>query len=742
MPASEVNIEGLLDKNGNPLSNTDSPQVELLGRNTNHVCWTKLETTTTPTSYLCDRAIVANTVTISPYTSIAETVLVYPEKTKIADYDTLYGIDFNAYTTGRQFLLITDEDGVDDASLPDNGSSYPLTRAVIFSGYNKKGAELDLNNVREKIKWIGVENLLDEITISGCYTKNIITKSWPAGSEGLNAWSSQNCVFNERGRGDKSTVLNVGEISTERFFNKSGIKDAATWSLADIFRYVVQYYTFATTKLIYSYSSGVDLIPYISRYIDCDFRDIDNTDLASITPYDFSLEGLGVLEAIIKIFEESKNYTLYKAYTADGKVTLTYRNKASDTINKGAGDKPMLINIGALDAVPDSTILFNEGNISLNRDTKNIGRVVVMGDYLRINTLATTLAYTGSTAKFSTNGSTYSVAGGITDFAEHISLDITDTRFLEKYEQVYIASSRNVLGLAISGLGVDVSASGPEDTRTKIFDILKPLKISRFLDQGTITPEGKNLVDIAVYVAEPSEPEKRSFFEESNIYPTKYVSPDTFYFITPISNDTVGMDAKLDSSNYSGIFISGRDLTASEDTGRFPFEEYVYNSELPLSDLSSLFPNGAISNPAPVFARINIQTDYRIKGIAEVADFSSNKELYETVFLYDNDFKLSLQHKDATYAEGSFTALTDGYINASDVAVLQKIKEKADSLLDKYRVIQNSGAIKLDGVQYYLKVGDWFNKLTGTGRDINTPSNVAKIIFDFQEKTTLLTLGT
>ena len=102
------------------------------------------------------------------------------------------------------------------------------------------------------------------------------------------------------------------------------------------------------------------------------------------------------------------------------------------------------------------------------------------------------------------------------------------------------------------------------------------------------------------------------------------------------------------------------------------------------------------------------------------------------------DFKLTTQYKDATYADGAFTNTTNGFINADDVSILVKIQAKADALKRKYESLQNSGNIVLDGYQSEIKIGDYAEKITGTGRDINTPLIVSKITFDFNSKKTML----
>lgn len=749
-----VALLSMRDKNGNPLANTDSGQAELLDRNANHVVYTKFEDTASIGSYACDRNISASTVSISEYTSVCETILVDETKTKLSSYDTLYGINYASYVKGRQFIIIVDQTGVADASLPADGAAYSAeNQVVIFSGYNKPGIALDFNALRVHMDWIGVENLLNEVKIFGCYTKNVTTPNWPAsGSVGLKVLSNNKCIFNENGRGDLNSENLKSDVG-KYYFNKSGMKHSTVWTLEKILRYVVEWYTKVDSELIaLDNRLGLNLIAYIGNYIDFDYRDLEISGFADIVPYDFSIEGLGVLEAIQKIIEESKSYCMYKGYCNNGAVTISYQSKYADTTNRGTEvDQPMLIRIGALNDVADGTILYNSANIKLNRETKNIGRVIVAGDFLAINTLATSCAYPQEGSKeafsglFSTNKDTYSAIGGLTTFTDRMALVLTDTqRVADINEQRYVAIPTNLMSLTIADVTADLNqyqtASFQEADTTKIFDTLKACKINRFLDQGTITEQSVSRRDVGVYIGHPSDNEVRSPETLEYVYPTIKVASDEFYFITPIENQDVGIEAKIDTDEHGSILIYGNSTDLNEDTGFTNFREYLYKSEMLPFEAAYGFSNYNVTNPAPLWVRANIKTDYRIKGIATISGYDN--AIHETMIVYDNDFKLSLNYKDATYnGAGSFSNITNGFINASDNTVLQKLQEKAEAILAKYRVIQNSGYCELNGVQLYFKVGDWIDKFVGSGRNIETPAMVESIIFDFQNKKTTLTFG-
>jgi len=176
-------------------------------------------------------------------------------------------------------------------------------------------------------------------------------------------------------------------------------------------------------------------------------------------------------------------------------------------------------------------------------------------------------------------------------------------------------------------------------------------------------------------------------------------------------------------------------------TGKTPFGEYQHTSIIPYFNIAIRFFDGYDdSNPVPLFIRTNVRTDYRIKGIAQIAGYDA--DIHNTEIVEDMDFKLSINYKDATYdGAGNFTNVTNGFLHADDATILQKIQEKAEALLAKYNVIQNSGFVDFNGYQNYIKVGDWSDKFTGTGRDINTPVVVSTITYDLTKKLTTVAFG-
>lgn len=748
-----VGIEDWKDKNGNPCANVDSSQAQLLPRDTNHVCYSKFEDSSTLASYTCDRKIHVTTVSLSEFNSVCESIIVDPTVTKLSSFDATYGVNFDSYVKGRQFILVVDKTGTLDADLPAQNAPYSANnQVIIFSGYSKKGATLDLNDLRFHMDWVGVENLLNEIKIHGCYTKNVTTPSYPpAGSVGLKVLSDNLCIFNQNGRGNLNSEIGEGEVSLDSdgdiltgkyYFNNSGLKHSTTWTLEKILRYVVEWYTKATSEIISNDRKlGLNTLTYIANYIDFDYRHLGKTDFKSIVPYDFSLEGLTVLEAIEKIFKESKKYCLYKGYTGTGKVTLSYRIKNSDAVNRGTDDLGMRITINDIDAVPTAYDVYNDANINLNRDTKNIGRVIVLGDFLRINTLMTSVANADFSGLFSTNKDTYSAIAGLTTFTDRIQLCLTDTkRTNDINEQSYVAVPTNNMDLTIADVTADLNQYNSEPDTTKIFDTLKALKINRELDAGTLTEKSIKEKDIQVFLAHPSISEVRSPETSNYIYPTIKVGSDTFYFITPLENKDIEIDGKLNTEDFSSILIFGNTTELNDETSMTNFKEYLYKSEIEYNEPSFGFTNYNITNPAPIWARANVVTDYQIKGISQIAGFDN--DIHETHIVYDDSFKLSISYKDAEYnGAGSFSNITNGFINASDSAVLQKIQEKADSIMDKLAVIQNSGFCNLNGVQYYMKIGDWVEKFASSNRDIESPVLISNITFDFQEKKTTLFFG-
>jgi len=738
--------DGVMDEYGNFYLDEDTatPQPALT-RFPGHGVYTKFENSLTPATYDYDIKIVLDSLVITESTSELSATLEEPTFTKLSQYDANQGINYASYVKGRQYIIVTSED-MDN--LPDDGDPYDNQHQVIFSGYSLKGGAIDLKDVSFAIKYVGVENLLNEIKISGCYIEPI-----RAGTLGNTTarLSNSKCIFNENSRKDRASSFasndTYGPLHGAYKFNKSGIGQTEYWNITQILRYVVAYYTRTDSPLIALDTNGIGakLIANIAQYITWEWYQIDDLDLEDIQPMDFSIENLGVFEALLLIIKETKKYILYKAYASNGKVGLSLRDKRASSTYRADGDLAMLLDIGALNATNSSLYVINNGNISLNRETKNIGRVIVMGDFLRINSLATTMGYSGSptfTSNFSSDPDTYSPAGGLLTFLDRLSLVLTDTNYTETYQQNYAVTPENLLNVTLADLTVDLTAYNGEPTTLNIFETLKCLEFTRDLSKGVSKDSSKSIRDCGVYIAKPSEPRTGVADEYDWIYPLSYDGSNYYYYMVPIEKLSNSFGAKHDDGMHSALIIYEANGDPDNETGYTEFGQYWYNSAMLFNDIGAFhFTNYNLTNPIPMIARVNVKTDYRIKGIADLGvDYDEN--VHSTVIVLDEDFKLTIQYKDAEYSAGAFTNLTNGYIDASDSNVLERIQYKADSLLAKYKVMQNSGHLLLDGYQYVWKVGDWTNKITGTSRDINTPLICSGVEFNFKQKTTTLKFGT
>lgn len=731
-------ISTLIAEEGYRLNESGNDSRELLARNTNHSVYTKFEDTTTPASYTCTKKIVPTKVFINEDTSICKSVYVDKTIDRLYSLDSILGVDYDQYTKGRQFIFVANEPGVLDADLPAEGAAY-TSKLPIFIGYNKPGAAIDFNSVRMSPEWVGIEELLNEIKISGIYT-NAVNSPTITSDRSL---SSERCVFNESGRKDRSEYEDNTEIGGAKyFFNKSGIGQTKFWSLKNILLYIKWFYCTASSPIIAldTGDRGLNLINYVADYINFDLARMNETDLPDIEPMDFDIEGLGVLDAIKKVLKESKKYMLYKAYRIDGKVTIGYRAKFHT--DRFAEDNPMLLRIGVQNAATASTNLINSANINLNRETKNIGRVIVLGDYLRINTLCSTLAYSGFSDNLSSSYESYVSSGGLSAFTDRLRMILTSTNLIETWQQNYAIENGNMLTLTLADLSADMTSYNGETTSLKLFDGLKLLEFKREFLTGNTTIEGEQVRDIGVYIAKPSDP--YDFDGTDYIQPLVNDGSTSYYFIAPAESlqDVFSVKHNEDKNKSSLIVCeaNGGEQNINSDTGKTPFGEYQYTSTVEVSDIASSFFGGySASNPIPIFIRTNVRTDYRIKGIAQIAGYEPT--IHSTEIVEDMDFKLSISHKDATYDGGAFTNNTNGFLDPLDETILEKIQYKAQSILDKYRVIQNSGFADFNGYQVYIKVGDWSDKFTGSGRDINTPVVVSSLVFDFERRMTTVAFG-
>ena len=736
-------VSNLLSQNGHRLNEAGNASRELKSRYGNHSVYTKFEDTTSIGTFICTKKIRPQKIIISEKLSTCNSIYVDKDVDRLYTYDSILGIDYDQYTLGRQFILVADETDILDANLPASGASYS-DKEVLFCGYNKPGGSIDFNSVGLAHEWIGIEELLNEIKISGIYSNSVNTDTITS----ERSLSSARCIFNEDGNQDRSEIIESDEIGGDKyFFNKSGIGQQKFWSCKNILLYIKWFYCTANSPIIAldTGDRGLKLIDYVSNYINIDFERMNETDLPDIEPMNLDLEGMGVLDAIKEVLKQSKKYMLYKAYTCDGRVTIGYRSKiAISATERFAEDNPMLFRIGVQGATTASTNLVNGGNVNLNRETKNVGRVIVLGDYLRINTLCTSLAYSTFASNLSSDPDTYTGVSGLTTFTDRLALVLTATNHIETWQQNYNLIPTNMLEVDLSDLGADMTAYNSESQSLKIFDGLKCLEFSReFIAGGVTEVEGKKIRDMGVFIASPSAPYDYNGVDYIN--PLRYDETNYYYYITPIQDVAINFSlSHEDNKNRSALILSevnGGKGNINADTSKTPFGEYQYTSILPHFDTAIRFFSGYDdSNPVPLFCRTNVRTDYRIKGIAQRVDYDD--QIHSTEIVEDMDFKLTINYKDATYdGAGSFSNVTNGFLSANDDSILQKIQDKAQALLDKYNVVQNSGYVDLNGFQSYNKVGDWSNKFTGTGRDINTPVVFNTITIDLINKLTTVAFG-
>lgn len=726
-----------MNNDGCPLASPDSGQAELKSRYANHSVYTKFEDTTSIEPFLCTKNIRPKKINISEKLSKCDSIYVDRDLTEIAHYDGLLGINYGEYQKGRQFILVCNETGISDASLPSSGATYGNDKEVIFCGFNKPGAALNLNKVAVSYEWHGVEELLNEIKINGIYTKGISTTS----IKGSDHYSNARCIFNEDGEKDRSVISETLVGGAKYFFNKSGIGQTEYWSIKNILYYLKWFYCSSTSPLIDADPGlGLKLISYVSNYINFSLGLINNTDLPDIVPKHLSLEGFGVLDAIKEVLKQSKSYMLYKSYTCNGKVTLSFRRKNAYVDDRDSGDQPMLIRIGQTGQPQTAVNLSAGGTINCNRETKNLGRVIVLGDYLRFNTLATSLAYPSFASNLSSDKDIYSAVSGLTTFTDRLALVLTETNHIETWQQNYSVIPTNMLNVALNDLTADMTSFNGEDNTIKIFDGLKTLEFGRDLAKGSTIEASKKVRDMGVYLAMPSDPRTDEYDNLDWIFPLRFDETNYFYYIAPVEKLQNSFSVKHQSGLHSALILVEANGDTNPDVGFTDFGQYQHQSILPFFDAAiNFFPGYDDSNPVPFFARINVRSDYRIKGIAQIDDFDEN--IHYTEIVQDRDFKLSISYKDAEYDSGSFIDIPDGWLNEDDPDILQQIQQKAQSLLDKYRVTQNSGEKLLDGFQSTFKIGDWFDKLVGQDRDIIAPSVVAEIEFDMDNKSTTLKLG-
>jgi len=764
MPST--NIVDLEAGDGSKVSNpVDSTEITpWLDPQTEHSVARVFSSTTSgiPT-YVYTNKVKAHYIDISKKRSTCSVTIQDDTLDQIVDYDGNYGIGLNSNVDGYDYLLVLAESSKANITTAGN---YANDKIVLFSGYNRGSYSIDLDEKRVSGGYVGIEEMLNEIKVDGILEvnhENAPSSQNLNGDIGTHQVNYYDCkvIFNEKGVPDNfigqlkysytinrdSTPPVVG-LTSVGVFDKSGLQEAGFWNCEEILDYLMAVYLSHNPELRL-FLDQADRLDYVSKFLGFDYGSLSRSDLADIEPKDFDITGMGLLDAIYKVLDQSRRYSVSKKYKQNGKAIIGLRaNSKAQRIADNSSDIPYKLQIGEAGAAAVKLDIVESANLNLNRENKSVGRVVVRGGYLHINTLITTWGDNTVTPAASNSKTAYSAASNSENFTDHLNALAVDYTASKKGvpSQTY-----NIINTGMRGdlLNANLSVTLADFNETidqEIFKTEKLVEIKPFLFKAYSEASSRPTEELAIYVAHPKED---SDLKES---PILSVSGTNFIYIQPIEggkDEQLKMRAKFKADGKAEFVITSSADKKDEDRTEHRFKEYIDNSTVP-QPLKYPTSRGIDTPEIPLYIRCAVKTDYRLRGIAEIAGYDDDK--HRTLYIDDREaVNIALQYKDKTYdGEGGWDNLTDGWIDGAGTAeklVLSKLQSQAEAILDKYAGSpQNSGYVELNGCQHAMKPGDMideFEETAGTtgDRGFDFEAVVNKVGYDLVERKTIINFG-
>ncbi|PCJ55329.1 MAG: hypothetical protein COA79_21035 [Planctomycetota bacterium] len=702
-------------------------------------------------TYVYTNKVKAKYIEISKKKSVCSIMLNDKSINEISEYDGQYGVGLNSNVDGYEFFLVLAEPDGDDIPIEGN---YEDNKVVLFSGYNRCSYAVALGQKHLSAGYVGIEEITNEIKIDGIlevdhsYTSSSIL-SGEIGSNQVKFYTRKT-IFNEKGLRDcfngqlkvetttRDNSSGVVSTSMGKFsvFDKTGIANTTHWNCAQILEFIINVY-FLENIDIRKLLDQKDRIEFISKFARIDISNINNSDLSEMTPIDFDLTGMGFLEAVYKILDESRRYSISKRYETDGIAKIGLRaNSKTQRATDNDSDVPIKIPIGEANKPAKRTDIFEKGNVNLNRENKSVGRVVVRSGHLWINTLASTWYINPVFPHASSSTESYVSVGHSDSFSSHPHLVCTDYTESKKgipSQTYHMMNSRLVGDWLASDLGVNL-VDFNESLDQNIFLNEKILEIKPFLFKPYSHSGALSTEDMGVYTALPVAKSDGEYSPVIN---------EEFIFIQPIigsKDDDWKIAFKYKAGNF-GEFVAyaGADKDTSE-SGKHRFKEYIDNSPVPST---SKYPEnrGVVTKEIPLYVRCAVKTDYRLRGIAEIPSYDPKK--HRTVYVDDNEIEFALQYRDYYYDEGGWVELPNGWLSdgKAEVEALSKLQKKSEAILDKLIYVANSGFVNLNGVQFSIKVGDMIDEFEGTNRSFDFEAIINKVSYNLELKRTAISYG-
>lgn len=700
--------------------------------------------------------IKASQINISKKYSKCSVVIQDSDLTQIADYEGQYGIGLNSNIDGYDYMLVLSEDS--KANIETSGI-YLADKIVLFSGYNRGTYAADLDDLYLTCKYTGIEEMLNEIKIDGILEVDHSHMSTELLSGEITPqqtkYYNNKAIFNENGEKDLfdgyveadfvHEDLDLQVVAKGRdivsVFDKTGLQTTHHWNCLDIILYLIGIYHDKCfdirVKLEQQYR-----MEYATRFVRFDIGSILRSDLDDMIPIDFNLTGMGLLDAIYKIADESRKYSISKRYESDGVALVGLRaNGKAQRQSDNSGDIPLKLQIGEYQAAAVRLDGVESANINMNRENKSVGRVVVRSGHLWINTISTTW---GSNVQdpIDSNSKTSKNLAAYSNFSGHLSLmcsDYTESKTGVPAQTYHIITSF----MLDKYLGADIGMTLSDFNETLDYEIFETEKIAS-IKSSLFLPYGNSgsrlLEDMQVYTAY-----MKQNTSESKWSPVLEDGSDRFHFIQPIAggqDDRFKIAIKHRSKGFGSFIVYSNADKNDNGLSEHKFKEYIDNSEVPAANKYSK-NRGVDTNEIPLYIRCSIKTDYRLKGIAEIAGYDSYK--HRTIYVDDNEVNFAIQYKDKTYdGNGGWVNLADGFIDGVGTAektALAGLQSKAEAVLFKYTNTANSGTTTLNGCQSAFKPGDMIDEFQGTGRGFDFEAIINKVSLDLIERKTIINYG-
>jgi hypothetical protein len=667
-------------------------------------------------------------------------------------------------------IVVSDDLGAGTAPITGQASiirEYPAEDAAfdaqddipIFIGFNRKGARLNLEEDRVEITYDGIERILNDMTVNGVVSLDTVVgvnKNVNANSFDYATFSYQHkAVFNKGGRPDKfedsQLIKNIvigaegtgkGEQLILPFFNIVGAGVKEFWSIYDIINYL--YYWYIGNPDIPQFNRELvfpdefDYIVNFNHFIaGIDFGEVGN-ELKEIIINDFVIENMGVWDALQKTLDASGKYVLGWAYNVNGKVELKIDRKTDRT----ADNLPMLLSRNDFEAAYDGKKIVEDGSLYINRESSQVGRVIVLGRPITLNTAASTFIDNKDLARkdpsddqlmiFSQNPVTYVEPGigYIKKWYNYLHLIPVNETTVEKGPK------------AISYI---VSNYPWAQTRSKIPPPDLPIN-KVFLNE-----ESSQKIFKQFQFPEIIQGMATAFsdFDIAKKNTTAYVS-DVIVDIDGEDLDMVNMIPSEQSEVFSfGIIkgFRGGGILKEKNNESQKYEDLEDASPLEPAVNGDLFFDTPVTKVVPFVLNLQITTGYNIRGIAKISGYDPHR--HSTIVVRDDRFGLSLNYANVSYSDGGFYPVTDGFIpltaggsDPEEKNTLEKIQKLAEDLLYKYvSVTQNSGGFPVTGIQEAFWPNDYITEIEGNGRTFDFPTVINEVEFDIDNRITFLTFG-